>query len=140
MVYFMSELKTYVIAALIGFCYASPVLALPYSPSQRAELFANCAGRLSALEEHQRMFDGPASEVTRSAVRRFEALLEAVMPDAIAYGMPGRQVWSWRVNAKHAQSLLLNKATFSQDGRLLERAQMASDQYISECENLVLGV
>lgn len=85
------------------------------------------------------MFDGPASERTRRVVNQFEALLAAVMPDAIDYGMPGRQVWSWRVNAKQAQSLLLNRATFSQDDRLLERSKQASERYISECESLVLG-
>ena len=85
------------------------------------------------------MFDGPASEQTRDVLRVFEALLEAVLPDAIEYGMPGRQVWSWRVNAKHAQSILLNRATFGQDHRMLDRSSRAAEQYISDCESLVLG-
>lgn len=136
----MSVVKNSFAPILLGLMLANSATALPFSPSQRAELFANCAGRLAALEEHQRMFDGSASERTRQIVNRFEALLEAVMPDAIDYGMPGRQVWSWRVNAKQAQSLLLSRATFSQDHRLLQRSKQASERYIAECESLVLGV
>lgn len=135
----MSKVRAFIAPALLSIVLTAPALALPYSPSQRAQLFADCAGRLAALEEHQRMFDGPASEQTQNVIRVFEALLDAVMPDAIEYGMPGRQVWSWRVNAKQAQSLLLNRSTFSQDDRAIERAKAASEHYIAECEKLVLG-
>lgn len=125
--------------ALLTTSLTTASLALPFSPSERAQLFANCAGRLAALEEHQRMFDGQASEKTQVVMSQFEALIDAIRPDAIAYGMPGRQIWSWRINAKHAQSALLQRATFSPDARMVERAQTASDQYIAECEQLVIG-
>ncbi len=135
----MSSIKTLIFCALLSAPAATFATALPFSPSERAYMFANCAGRLAALEEHQRMFDGPASEQTQKVVHQFEALIEAVMPDAIAYGMPGRQVWSWRINAKQAQSALLQRATFSQDARMITRAKAAAEDHIATCRALVLG-
>lgn len=84
------------------------------------------------------MFDGPASERTLAFKQQFEALLDAVMPDAMEYGMPGRLALTWRITAKMAQSRLLTRATFAQDPRSVALAREASAQLIAECNEVVL--
>ena len=59
-------------------------LALPGSPSQRAEMFATCAGRLEAMATRQRADRHPDLAQTERYSADFQMLLEAVMPAAIA--------------------------------------------------------
>lgn len=113
--------------------------SFPSSPSERVQVFATCAGRYSALAEHQRFFDGAASERAQETQRVFEELLEATLPAAIDWGMPGRQALTWRVSAKVATSQLLHSSTFSPDDRHKAIAQEAAQGHLKECEGLVFG-
>lgn len=135
----MSSLRTLIVGfiALVGL--TAPAVSLPHSPSARVQLFATCAGRLSALEEHQRMFDGPASEQTAQHKAMFDEIISALMPDARAYGLPGRQALAWQIEAKMAHAVLMQRATFSTDPRAKERAQIASQARLSQCQGLLLG-
>ncbi len=133
----MGSLKTFLTVILLF--AAGALQALPRSPSERAQLFATCAGRFSALAEHQRMFDGPASEVADARRKQFEVLLDAVMPDARDWGMPGEMVWTWRLTAKMAQAQLLQRSTFQSDDFVAAQSRHAADRLFDECRSRVLG-
>ncbi|MEZ5755625.1 MAG: hypothetical protein R3D90_12935 [Paracoccaceae bacterium] len=102
----MGGLRTYLRAPALLCALAAPVAAeadadLPDNP---LHFFATCAGRMSALMEHQWLVDGPASDITKA--RRAAALdvLSALTP-------PGEevQVMAWRVEAKAAHAALLRQ-------------------------------
>ncbi|MEL6701000.1 MAG: hypothetical protein AAFO58_04885, partial [Pseudomonadota bacterium] len=104
----------------------------PRSPSERVQVFAMCAGRYSALEEHQRFFDGAASEQAGSIRAEFESLIDAAMPDAVDWGMPQRMALDWRVTAKAAQAQLLHSGTFATNSRRQQVDRQASESFFAE--------
>ncbi|WP_047995777.1 hypothetical protein [Puniceibacterium sp. IMCC21224] len=114
-------------------------MALPRTATERVQVFATCVGRLSAVMEFQWMFDGPASERTQKVRRGVEALLDAVLPQALAGGLSGVQALDWRIRAKVAQAALLQQATFGTDPRRMRMAQRAAEMYQGECESMLLG-
>jgi hypothetical protein len=89
--------------------------------------FATCTGRLSALMEHQWMFDGPASDLTKD---RRDAMLSLV--EAVALPDDSRRVLLWRVEAKHAQAALLQQAAFGNDPAA-QNAPRMSDRLMQDC-------
>lgn len=133
----MGSLKIFLTVFLLS--AAGAAAALPRSPSQRAQLFATCAGRYSALAEHQRLFDGSASEVADAQKQAFEDLLEAVMPDARDWGMPGEMALQWRLTAKMAQARLLQRSVFQSDTVIAEQSRRAADRLFGECRTWILG-
>lgn len=68
-------LETFLAALTVGFVAGSPATADPLLRD-----FSTCAGRLSALVEHQWLVDGPASESTARQRDAMLALVEAVLP------------------------------------------------------------
>lgn len=128
-------MKTFLLCLVIA---AQGASAAPQSPSERVQLFATCAGRFSALAEHQRLVDGPASEEADARRRAFDDLLSAVMPDALDWGMPGEMALNWRLTAKHAQAQLLSKSAFQSDARVAEISRQAADAFLRECDRWVL--
>lgn len=116
------DLGSFLAAVALGFC--SPPLAA--DPLLRD--FSVCAGRYSALVEHQWLVDGPASDV--SADRR-DAMLElvaAVMPQDMA-----KTAMGWRIEAKVAQRALLDRAFFALDSA----AEKRSAQLLQACADLI---
>lgn len=95
-------------------------------------LFADCAGRFSALREVQWMFDGPASERSTAEMEHFAAMIEAV-----ATGDEARAALHRRVAAKAAFRGLLAQVRFGRDpgGRAARRAE----ELIAGCRALVPG-
>ena len=126
----MGDLKTLLGAFAVALCLAPPVSAGP----DPVRLFATCAGRLSAVMEHQWMFDGPESERTKAQRAAMIDMLEAVMPAG-----KGREVLALRIDAKLAQAALLTRATFNDDRRDMQRAQRLALQRTSECTGLLLS-
>jgi len=116
---------------------AAAAQGLPWSPSERVQVFATCAGRYAALAEHQRFFDGAASERAMQMQEIFEDLIEATMPEAVDWGMPGRQALDWHIAAKMATASLLNSANFGTNERRREIDGAAADTYLQECRGLV---
>jgi len=108
--------------------------AHPLDPEQQLHTFATCAGRLSAVMEHQWLFDGPASEQTKLQRAAIIDLVEAVMP-------PDREpeVLQWRIAAKVAQLALLTRATFNPDARDAAWAQQQATRFARECTGLLLS-
>ncbi|UYV38949.1 hypothetical protein N4R57_08020 [Rhodobacteraceae bacterium D3-12] len=114
---------------------AQPATALRAAPPDPLlHRFANCAGRLSALMEHQWLVDGPASETTRDERAAMLALLDAVMPPGHA-----RHVLNWRIEAKAAHAALLTRATFGRDTAQAARAQSLATRHMAQCTALLLG-
>ena len=135
----MSGLRTLLLGLTAAASLAQGAQAVPASPSERAHLFATCTGRLSALEEHQWLFDGAASEATRRQKDALAALLDAVLPDAEAAGLPRHQPLAWRVAAKAAQAALLQDAAFATDPLRRDPSRRAADDHVADCLRLILG-
>ncbi|KMW56412.1 hypothetical protein AIOL_001366 [Candidatus Rhodobacter oscarellae] len=96
--------------------------------------FATCAGRLSALMEHQWMFDGAASEETEHSRALVIDILDAMMP-----ADRGRDVLSWRIEAKVAHSALLTRASFAQEPRDRIWAARTALRLTEDCQRFLLG-
>jgi hypothetical protein len=90
--------------------------------------FAVCAGRFSALVEHQWLMDGPASDVSAGTRDSLLALVAAVEEPGM-----GATVMGWRIEAKAAQKALLSRADFAKDAV----AQRRADELLQACAALV---
>ena len=133
----MGSLRTLLLAAAA--LAASDAMALPASPVERVRIFADCAGRLDALEHHQWMVAGPASEITRAERIAFSDILAALIPDARAVGLPRLSAVSWRIEARAAQRALLETAEFSNDPARAADAGAMAEQYLITCRQLLLS-
>lgn len=121
------------LALSIGLMLAT-TLPAKAAETEPLQTFAACAGRLSAIMEHQWMFDGVASEITKTQRARVLELLEAVMePDQ------GREVLHWRLMAKQAQSVLLTRATFNTDAADATWAQEQAQYHQRVCTAFLLS-
>lgn len=120
--------------ALAVFSSLPSAQALPFTPDHPATTFATCAGRLSALMEHQWMFDGPDSEVTKAQRAGMIELLEAVQPEGA-----GREILHMRIEAKMALATLLTRATFNENAEDARRARVMVDLRMAECTGLLLS-
>lgn len=108
--------------------------ASPSAIDGQLRSFATCAGRLSAVMEHQWMFDGAASEQTKAQRAAVIDLISATMdPDE------GREVLHWRLVAKHAQSVLLTRATFNDDPADAAWARARAVSLTQDCTGLLLS-
>lgn len=116
-----------------------PALLLPASPSQRLQLFETCAGRLSALIEHQWLVDTASADRTAALRSEFDRLIEAVLPDALAWGMPPAMAMHWRITAKAQQADLLLLAAFGPDRARADRTRQVAEARIAECSGLLIG-
>ncbi|WP_341365582.1 hypothetical protein [Yoonia sp. BS5-3] len=116
---------------LLALVQATTARAAP-SHENQLHYFATCTGRLSALMEHQWMFDGAASEQTK---RQRASMIDLVT--AIAKPDEGRQVLHWRLMAKHAQSVLLTRATFNDDPADAAWAEARAVSLTQECAGLL---
>jgi hypothetical protein len=129
----MCGLKTCLRAALPGLLV---FLQAPAISAQTADLqtFASCAGRLSALMEHQWLLSDPASDLT---ARQRDAMLSLVS----AMSSPDQEATAltWRIEAKAAQAGLLSLARFGTKDRTAAQAARRSDDLLGMCRSLLLG-
>jgi hypothetical protein len=126
----MGAMKTHIrhlVICLMMFSQAAPAFALG-NGSAALHQFAVCAGRFSALMEHQWLVDGPASEQTALHRAAMLSLVEAVQGDGDA-----KQAMHWRITAKVAQAGLLSRAHFAQDAV----AARQSDALLQGCRDLI---
>lgn len=112
---------------------------LPTSPSQQLQTFATCAGRLSATIEHLWLVDPAASDGPLKLRRGFDDLIDAVLPDALAFGVPAELPMHWRVSAKAAQRELLTLSTFGTDSAQGEKARGLAAARLAECTGLLVS-
>jgi hypothetical protein len=106
-------LEIFLTAMAVGFAGCGPAQADPLLRE-----FAVCAGRFSALVEHQWMVDGPASEASAGTRDGLLALVEAIEVPGM-----GATVMGWRIEAKVAQKALLQRAHFAGDRVAEKRAE-----------------
>jgi cytochrome c556 len=128
--------RTFTIALIVTAQQA--VAAMPMSPSQRAQTFAQCSGRLAALAMYQDVISDERPVDVRVVQNDFDALLEATLPAAIDFGMPESVAAQAKFDAWTAQSDLINTARFSQDDLRATTAKRASDGFIASCLDLVM--
>lgn len=130
----MGTLREHLRTTLLGtalLIQPAPSAALSDDP---VRLFATCAGRMSAVMEHQWLTDGPASELSRTLRDGHLALLEASMTaDQAAKAL------NWRVEAKAAQAALLSLAAFGPDPTARQRAYARAQALVADCSALLLG-
>lgn len=111
-------------------------LQAPDAFAQTADLrtFATCAGRLSALMEHQWLLSDPAADIT---ARQRAAMLSLVA----ALGEPEQEgaALAWRIEAKAAQADLLTRARFGTNETTAAQAARRSDELLGLCRSLLLG-
>lgn len=125
----MSILRT------IGFCLAGLVpttAAWAYDDPLRT--FADCAGRLSATMEHQWLLSDPASDRTQAQRAAMLSLIEAIMAPNQA-----PDVLTWRIDAKQAHAILLDRATFNDDAEDAAWALSRAEQQVATCTGLLLS-
>jgi hypothetical protein len=107
----------------VGLAASGPATAAPLLRD-----FAVCAGRFSALVEHQWLVDGPASD---ASARQRDSLLSLV--DAVAGPEEMQDAMAWRIDAKVSQKRLLDRAYFAGD----PVAEVRSAQLLQACADLI---
>jgi len=132
------HMRVWVAAGLLLALGTTSGFALPVSPSERARSFATCAGYMGALAVRQRRSDPQAASETEAMRATFEALLEAVMPDAMRSGMPRAVALNWRFRAWLENTEILDEVAYSTDaGRAARARDVAADRYAT-CRALIL--
>lgn len=131
----MGNLKTFLVAMTLSLPVQAGEMTSPSAPmDEQLVQFATCAGRLSALMEHQWLVDGPASERTAREVAAFSDLVQALItPD------DGGRILALRIEAKMAQRALLMQADFGRDQRLSAHAARRAADLIGTCRAIVLS-
>ena len=129
----MGGLKTNLRATALVCLLAAPIAARADTdiPADPLRFFATCAGRLSALMEHQWIVDGPASDATKAKRHAVLEVVEALTP-------PGDEavVMGWRIEAKAAHAALLAAARHG-DTRVTRRAALRAATLQRECDALL---
>ena len=124
--------------AVLWLVLAAPAAALPVSPSERAQAFAECAGGLSAMSNQiTSLPEEDAAKFTRMR-DLFDQMLEAVLPSAIDYGMPEFQAANWKFDAWIRSTSIINEASYSFDKGRAERAQAVIEADFQTCEAMIL--
>ncbi len=132
------NLSKYICSAMFLAIAATSAEALPTRAFERAELFAACAGRLSALAAHQDGFGEPGAQTTRALVVTFEDLLDATLPGAYADGVPEEEPVKWRNRGWSEMASLLARSHFSFDAQSADEAAAALSARLEDCTSAVL--
>lgn len=134
----MSGLKTF--AAAMALLVPAPAgQAATTEATERARLFADCAGRFLAVAEHEAMFDGTAADEAMARRDGFVDLLDAVLPDALGDGLAPSRVRSWRAEARATQRALLAAGEFNMHRDRAAAARDTAAAYVAVCTRLLLG-
>ena len=123
----MGRLKTICVLILPMAGLIQPQGAAADGPALSTDMtdhFAICAGRLSALMQHQWLFDGPAADVTE----RDRDAMVAVL-DAATHPGDGPRAMALRIEAKAVHAALLAQAVFGRD----EAAQARANALVAGC-------
>ena len=96
--------------------------------------FATCAGRYSALMEHQWLMSDPAADRTEAERAQMISILDSVMtPETAA------ETLNIRIDAKLALATLLSRAAFNRDTRDSVWAMQRAETLMGACRALMLG-
>jgi len=108
------------------------------SVTEQLKVFATCAGRYSALMEHQWLTYDPASDQSELIRADFVDLIDALVPVARSAGLPKAQPLGWRISAKASLQVLLQRATFGK-GREAEMARTQAGRKLAACRTMLLS-
>lgn len=111
-----------------------PSLAQVNTPEGQLRMFANCAGRLTAQLEHQWLLQDANSDETERQRADIVDILAAITPKD-----RGRDVLSWRIEARAAQRKLLSRATFATNPQDAIWAADMAESYLSDCTGYLLS-
>lgn len=117
------------LAALIAAMLSGPQAGAD-TPDDPLRFFADCTGRLSAELSHLWMMASPGSDQVEGLRAATIDILEAITPEG-----QGRQVLSWRLQARSAHAALLSRATFRNDPWASDRAAAQ----IAYCASFIVG-
>ncbi len=134
----MSCFRFLLIVVTIAVTFSSPVAALPSKPTDRAELFAVCSGRLEALAARQKARLGSKANSAEILRVQFDQMLEAVLPWALSEGVEEHQPKRWRVRGWVEVAYLLADMDYSFDARIAAGAELQLEHRISECRAVLL--
>jgi len=126
----MSGMKTILTAAIVAAFCTGPAQAEIDLP----QVFAECAGRLSAEMERSWLMSSSDAADYETQRASFQTLLDAVVPQE-----DKRSVLIYRIEVKIAHASLLTTADFGVDPRRAERARKIAKQHVAACQRLLLG-
>ena len=135
----MGSLRTHILtlaATLTLAGLALPARALPPTATERLYVFAQCAGRMSAALEHGWLVQDADTDRQAAERQTMVTLYETTLPYT---DVPPPVALHWRIEAKMAQAVLLQRASFSSEPRLAQAAAQMSDTYLAGCRALLLG-
>lgn len=112
--------------------------ALPGTPHERAQVFATCSGRLSAMATRQRAERNPAAARTEEIRAGFEMLLDATLPAAIDRGVPVDMAVLWHAAGWHEIAYLLADVHYSADPGRVRRARDRMQARLDDCREMLL--
>jgi hypothetical protein len=128
----MSVLRTISVAIAVTLA-AGPGGTFPLTASERALAFAACAGRYSAEVEHRWLLAPTESAEPEARRDAFVALLDAVMDDALARGLPPHMAMATRIEEKAVQAALLQRAAFHPEPVVSEISRIAAARRLAAC-------
>lgn len=135
----LKTLSTVLFLAAPGLtCTLAPTHAMPDTPDEQLRLFAVCAGRYSALMEHQWLIDDPRSNQSEAMRTQFVDLVDALLPVARKNGLPTAQPLGWRISAKASLQVLLQRASFG-DERSAAHAARLVRRDLGQCSQMLLS-
>ncbi|MEC7299627.1 hypothetical protein [Pseudooceanicola nitratireducens] len=126
--WYLRHLTLGLLLALPGATHAAPA-----DLGDPVMIFAGCAGRFSAEMEHSWLIGRDETAVRGKRLAMID-LVDAALP-------PGRgpEVLARRIEAKFAQAMLLQRASFSRDAGTASRAQARARAALRQCEALLPG-
>ncbi|MDV7141955.1 hypothetical protein R3X27_04585 [Tropicimonas sp. TH_r6] len=100
-----------------------------------AQNFASCAGRLTALMQHQWLLSESGSDQTEAWRATMIDLLDAALPGG---AQAGREALRYRLAARQAHAALLSRASFNDSRRDAGWAKRRAEAEIAQCQALMI--
>lgn len=131
----IAAFRPFVAAGLLLALACPAARAAPPPAGERAEAFAVCAGRLSALSVRQAAVGDPASALTGQMRDDFDMLLGAVLPE------PGadRQAQRWKLDGWLQIAHLLARSQYDATAQRRDLAAARIADRIETCRRMILA-
>ena len=121
--------------AFVTIAGITPAQSSGLTPTEQAEAFATCAGRMQALATRQGAIRDPQFEATRRMQSDFESLMDATLLDA---QRETGQAKRWQAYGWVEIASLLRNEQYSTDATGVARARADRARRIGTCERMIL--